>query len=590
MTEMSVNQVLTGPQLGLAWGPSDLLIVEIGGRTVLYALSRTDSALAEVTINADGSLTAVDVLSLNGAFAAGSEPLLGTYVHGANIHLTLSGLDPSAGAFVALGSDGSLVGQTVQSGVAQMAAPQTLEINGDPSLVSGRASGGIELFREGGSGLIWAATLDDSSTTYLGDVSASAHVQISGADYYVSASASENGIQITQVTGAGELEAKSALGAAEGLPISVPSDLDVISRLGETLVVLGSAGSSSLSTMTLDAAAIPSLTDHILDSGATRIQSVTTLDAITTGDFAFVAAGGGDGGVSLFTVLPGGRLVHLSTVADDGTNTLLRPSSVTLTVEGGALQILVASAWEPGLTRLSYDIGSLGAVLVGSGSNLDGSTFQDQLIGSDQSETMNGGAGDDILVDGHGSDVMTGGSGEDLFIFVADGVSDSVVDFEKGVDRLDLSSFDFLYDISQLEISPTSGGATLSFGGETILLSTSDGSSLSASDLTNADILNVDRPPLLPVENVITGGPLADTLNGSAGDDTIEGGGGDDALSGFGGQDVLIGGDGFDDLDGGSGDDSLDGGAAPDTLIGGEGDDYIDGGAGGDLIYGDDIV
>ena len=70
MPQLTVSQVLSGADLGL----TDLLVLEIGGRTVLYALSRTDGALAEVTVGADGALTPVGTLALSGGFSVGSIP------------------------------------------------------------------------------------------------------------------------------------------------------------------------------------------------------------------------------------------------------------------------------------------------------------------------------------------------------------------------------------------------------------------------------------------------------------------------------------------------------------------------------------
>jgi hypothetical protein len=66
--QLIVNQVLSGNSLGLIWGLTDLLILEVGGRTVIYALSRTDGAMAEVTVSSDGTLIPVGTLTLSGSF------------------------------------------------------------------------------------------------------------------------------------------------------------------------------------------------------------------------------------------------------------------------------------------------------------------------------------------------------------------------------------------------------------------------------------------------------------------------------------------------------------------------------------------
>ena len=591
MPQLTVNQVLSGTDLGLIWGLTDLLVLEVGGRTVLYALSRTDGALAEVSVAGDGTLTPVGTLTLAGGFSVGSIPALGSYVDTGGTRLTLAGMDPVAGSFVDLDTDGTLLAQVAEAGVGELTAPAGIPLMAGAALVSGRSSsGGLDLFLDSGGGLSWNAGIDDDASTYLADVSASTSFRIGAAEYLITASQAEDGLTVTEIAGSGSLAAAGSLGVAEGLPINTPTDLDVVQRLGETLAVVGASGTSSLSTLRIDGTGELWLSDHVLDNAVTRIQGVASISATTIGDFAFTAAGGTDSGVSLFTILPGGRLVHIDSVADDSATTLYRVSSVTMTLTAGTLELLVSSALEPGLTRISYDVSALGAVLIGGGSSLFGTALDDQLIGSDTSDALDGGAGEDIIFDGQGADSMTGGSGADLFIFAQDSVADAILDFERGVDRLDLSGFDFLHDVSQLTVTPTADGATITFAEEVIQITTSDAAPLTAGELTNADILNADRPPLLMVHQEIIGGAGRDTLNGGSGDDTIDGAAGNDSLSGHAGSDNLIGGDGHDILNGGSGNDTIDGGTGLDTIEGGTGDDLIDGGAGGDLIYGDEIA
>ena len=326
---------------------------------------------------------------------------------------------------------------------------------------------------------------------------------------------------------------------------------------------------------------MPTLVDHIYDSPATAFQGAAVVSAATHGDFAFVASGGAEGGVSLFTVLPGGRLIHLDTVPEDETVPLDQINALDTYIADGQLHIVTGSANEAGVARLTYDLSNLGSVSIAptDGSGVTGTALDDQLIGSVVGETLSGLAGDDILLDARGNDILIGGPGSDLFVFTADGQTDQIADFERGVDRMDLSAFDFLYDVSQLGIAPTASGATLSFGNETIFVTTADGLPLTSADLTTADILNVDRPPFLLIGREIIG---------TAADEVLIGGPGDDTIVGAGGADSLVGGPGLDLLLGSPGDDTIDGGGGRDTLIGGTGDDLLWGGDGGDILYGDD--
>jgi Ca2+-binding RTX toxin-like protein len=305
-----------------------------------------------------------------------------------------------------------------------------------------------------------------------------------------------------------------------------------------------------------------------------------------------VVAGGADGGVSLFTALPGGRLVHLDTLQNDETVPLDGINALTTVVTGAALQIFAGSDTETGLTRLSYDLSGLGAVrfAVGDGAPVSGTSGDDQIMGASVGEALFGRAGDDILFDGAGSDTMTGGAGADLFVLAADRQTDTILDFERGQDRLDLSAFDFLYDVGDLTITPTGTGATLLHGDEVIHVTTADGQPLSMADLTTDDILNVDRPPLLSIGLELVGGNFADSLTGGAGPDTLYGFGGADDLAGGFGSDLIFGGSENDHLTGGAGHDALHGQAGDDTLVGGFDDDLLMGNAGNDVIYGDDAA
>ena len=180
--------------------------------------------------------------------------------------------------------------------------------------------------------------------------------------------------------------------------------------------MIAASGSSSVSVVQVADGGVPILADHVLDAEWTQFQGASTLDAITYGDFGFIAVGGSEGGVSLFTALPGGRLVHLDSLADDTTTTLYRLSAVELSISGTTLNVFGTSEWEAGLTRLGFDLSGLGIVVeaAGDGSGVTGTTTDDQVIGSSVAEVLDGGQGADILLDGAGEDTMTGGAGADL--------------------------------------------------------------------------------------------------------------------------------------------------------------------------------
>ncbi|MDX3909240.1 MAG: DUF1593 domain-containing protein [Sphingobium sp.] len=80
-------------------------------------------------------------------------------------------------------------------------------------------------------------------------------------------------------------------------------------------------------------------------------------------------------------------------------------------------------------------------------SGLNGTSGNDTLTGSSAANSMNGGAGSDKISGLGGADVLTGGSGNDRFIYraVSDstpGAMDSITDFVRNRDKIDLSQID----------------------------------------------------------------------------------------------------------------------------------------------------
>ena len=135
-------------------------------------------------------------------------------------------------------------------------------------------------------------------------------------------------------------------------------------------------------------------------------------------------------------------------------------------LEGGAgFDTLVGGA---GADMASY-AGSAARVLVNLGANfrsggdasgdrfldiegLQGSAFDDVLVGTAGANTLRGGdgddqlrgeAGEDVLNGGGGDDVLRGGAGADLFAFGLGSGVDTIGDFAVGVDSIDISAYGF---------------------------------------------------------------------------------------------------------------------------------------------------
>ena len=114
-------------------------------------------------------------------------------------------------------------------------------------------------------------------------------------------------------------------------------------------------------------------------------------------------------------------------------------SSTAVTVN---FEMMDSSWWFMPETYLEFE-GIVGSRLNDS---LTGNATDNEIYGGDGQDTIDGKAGNDLLVGGRGADLLTGGTGADRFLFqnAADSTvaeTDVILDFEDGVDRIDLSGF-----------------------------------------------------------------------------------------------------------------------------------------------------
>lgn len=337
------------------------------------------------------------------------------------------------------------------------------------------------------------------------------------------------------------------LTAAEGLAVSAPSRIATVQMDGRDFILLGAAGTGSVTVIELVAGGDLVIRDQVNDDRNTRFAGLSVLEAAVVGEMTLILAGGSDGGLTLMSLLPSGRLVHLDTVEDTDALTLAKPLSLTAHVVGDVLLVDVAGEGEIGQSRLTLDLALLGQV----------------LQAGDTGGTLSGGAGADILIDGPGRDVLTGGAGADLFVLGAEGVADVILDFSPGEDRIDLSAWGRIRDISALEINRIGdGGVVIRWHDKELQVFPEGTRPLAPEDFTNANLLGLDHIPLVPATpwspppegpdwpvvphlpgpgRLFHGLPGDDVIAGTSGDDLMFGGGGRDRILGGAGDDVIFG-------------------------------------------------
>lgn len=112
----------------------------------------------------------------------------------------------------------------------------------------------------------------------------------------------------------------------------------------------------------------------------------------------------------------------------------------------------------------------------------------DVITGGQGNDTLNGGQGNDKITGGAGADILSGGQGSDHFIFTSHTESrpgknnrDTITDFEKGVDKIDLSGIDASSkDAGDQSFKFIGGGKFSGKGGDIKFVDTKDGTVLKA--------------------------------------------------------------------------------------------------------------
>ncbi len=163
---------------------------------------------------------------------------------------------------------------------------------------------------------------------------------------------------------------------------------------------------------------------------------------------------------------------------------------------------------------------------------IDGTDGVDHIKGLGGDDTINAGAGEDIIEAGAGLDTVWGGEGADIFVFGAGSGYDYIIDFQPGIDMIQLGTSVVADGKSPLDYAYQDGPSTI--------LEFPDGNVLVLWHVALAD-LTADMFDVVPD---MAATPL--DLVGTDADDRLVGGDAEDTLFGGAGFDVLTGGDGAD--------------------------------------------
>jgi Ca2+-binding RTX toxin-like protein len=535
----------------LLFGLTAFQRVEIGEAVYLAALGR--NGLSIFRVGGGAALTLADQLDFATAFLPGWSPGLSALTFDGAPHLVIGGQMPGGTAAVRIAPGGTATSQDPLAGwTGTVARALAVDIAGTDHLLTYDAFAKVlRLQIVGADGQV---TPDAATAPVSLDRIAALAVAVVQETPYALLAEDGGKIIVRALSGSAPLAVTDSMGAEDGLGIAALSHIVTTTVAGETFVIAGASGSSSLTVLHLDSDGKLTFADHVIDGLASRFQGVGALTVTSVGGRSYVLAGGADDGVSAFVLLPGGRLFHLGAFEDTVAASLANVTGLHAFGQDGRLVVIASGEAEGGITRLTIDLAGTGDTLIApiAGGFLAATSLDDILIGGPGADTLSGAGGDDLIVDGAGADVLTGGPGADVFIFDVDGMTDTIMDFDPALDRIDLSRIPMLYDPADVEVVPTVSGAELRVRGELIILHTATGLPVLAEDLSTALTINIDRPPFVPTP-VPAPAPPSPVIMGTGGSDTLVGGAGDDTIVGDAGDDLLEGGDGDDLLIGGSG-------------------------------------
>jgi Ca2+-binding RTX toxin-like protein len=647
MPQFSHIETFTDLPVNLISGIGDMLITEHGGNRMLYAATRAGGGV--VAFDIDAGMVVADQLTFNVASQLPVAPTLDLCTANGNRYLVVSGSNQTTMLSYRVEATGTIGGIFKPAGgpVGVISAQSVLDLDGTSYFYAARANdGSVCAYRMAANGTL-TLLQDLALAPDLQGVSIADMIEVTagGNRFLAVAAPGDDRITLLRVAADGRLSLADSIGAANGLGIADPGEMRVLSAYGASYLLVASASSSSMTVLAVSAEGALRVTDHLIDTLDTRFQAVSALEGFAWNGRSFVLAGGGDGGLGLFELLPDGRLVLAAQMLDTPGMALEAITALAVQVTATGIEVFVGGEGT-GITRLSLHLAALAAPQLGSAAadTMSGSGSDDLIWAGAGDDLLQAGAGADTLADGAGSDQLYGGAGADLFVLAADGATDRIRDFQPGLDRLDLSAWGRVYDLAELGFSATSYGARVTFGAEVLEIYASNGLPMSLVQLQAAapfalwhqavgiptgsgEIIGGEGDDFLAGSltggltflalggnDTMSGGQAGNLFDGGAGVDLVtfaDAGGGvladlsaasqaeggdrssfvsvenvdgslyNDTILGNAGANLIQGNAGHDLLQGQEGADTLRGGVGDDTLVGGAGSDVLDGGAGG---------
>lgn len=478
---ITTGQVYTAPDTAL-WGAEDLEFLTADGTTYLVAGAGATGDLVLFELGPGGAMVEVDTLPAGAdTGTSGLSDLVVMPAADGDTVVTLGRYDDNLGV-IGVDPDGALALQGSLSGDAGYTGTltgETLVLDGTTYLYVARYDApGFDVYQaEADGSLTRVQRVDDTFYRELARVNEIHAATLHGKPMLFTASIyDEEAITVWRVTPEGTVwQEDRAIAWPDGAFARV-TDIETVQIEDRAFVLVAGAESDSIAVYRVSRGYQLNLIDVEEDTRDTRFEGITDMEVFEADGRTFVLAGGNDGGVSLFEMTYRGKLVHLESYGDDFDTTLGGISDIEVQVEGNTAYAYIASESEHGVTQLELDLGRSGAEIRGEAvlDTLVGTGGDDLIWGMGRSDVLYGEGGDDRLIDGRGRDEMWGGEGADIFEFQPDEGVDFIMDFEPGIDRIDLTSYG-AHSADEVFVAPREQGAIVRVEGDVIRLRNPEG-------------------------------------------------------------------------------------------------------------------
>ncbi|SDB57090.1 6-phosphogluconolactonase, cycloisomerase 2 family, partial [Bauldia litoralis] len=204
--------------------------------------------------------------------------------------------------------------------------------------------------------LITTDTVTDDDVLELENTFDAITAVVGGTTYVFVTGRNDDGLSVFRLNADGTLTNTDNVTDFGDLELFDVNRLATVETGGITYLISAAANDSGVSVFIVGEDGILTNVDNVTDGGSLELESSRGVAMATFGNVAYVfVAGGGDEGMSTFSLGSDGTLTNLQNFTDDGTLFLDGPRAITTAVVNGITYLFVAGQDDGGISVFSVD-------------------------------------------------------------------------------------------------------------------------------------------------------------------------------------------------------------------------------------------